>query len=169
MASKHKFPNSEYEVIVYKRQDIIDCIEKNFTDKDVVLACIEKCEKDAALFLQEGKWTGIPFIGNIRIPKSVAMEKSKEQKELIDDAKNVLSKDKYMLFRRELRQDNYINSKKDTYYKYVLSKIITKNRKLYNKICNIKGEFYAKTFLYTCMELTSAHNEDFNIEDYDKF
>lgn len=163
MASKFKFPNSETEVVVCKRQDILNCIEENFIDKDVVLEIIDKCEKDAAKFLQEGRWTGIPFIGNIRIPKNIAAERTKEQRELIDNAKEVLDKDKYMFFRRELRRDNFINNKKERYYRYILSKVVTKNHKLYNKLSNTKGEYFARIFLYSCINLTSLNNEEFNI------
>ena len=74
MADTYKFPGGGYDVTVFKKQDVLDCIDKNILDKDVALAFIEQLEVDAANFLKEGRWTGIPFIGNIRIPKLRQLE-----------------------------------------------------------------------------------------------
>ena len=87
MADIYKFPSGGYEVTVCKKQDILDCIDKNIIDKEVALAIVERCEIDAANFLKEGRWTGIPFIGNIRIPKLKQLEESPEQQALIAEAK----------------------------------------------------------------------------------
>ena len=90
MADTFKFPNGGFDVKICRRKDIIDCIDENIIDKDVALAVIDKCEFDAANFLQQGRWTGIPFIGNIRIPKSKLLEESPEQQALIQEAKERL-------------------------------------------------------------------------------
>ena len=43
MVDTLKFPNG-YDVIVCRRDDIMDCIEKNITDKELVLEVINNCE-----------------------------------------------------------------------------------------------------------------------------
>lgn len=70
MADVFRFPNDGYDVTIVKKQDILDCIDENIIDKEVALSIVEHCEKTAAEFISSGRWTGIPFIGNIRIPKN---------------------------------------------------------------------------------------------------
>ena len=60
MADIFKFPNGGYDITVCRKQDIIDALDANVTDKEVVLAIITQCEVDATNFLKEGRWTGIP-------------------------------------------------------------------------------------------------------------
>ena len=61
---------------MFKKQDILDCIDNNILDKEIALTLIEQLEIDAANFLKEGRWTGIHFIGNIRIPKLRKLEEN---------------------------------------------------------------------------------------------
>ena len=42
MADTYKFPGGGYDVTVFKKQDVLDCIDKNILDKDVALAVIEQ-------------------------------------------------------------------------------------------------------------------------------
>ena len=100
MADTLKFPNGGYDVTICRRQDIIDCIDKNIVDKDIALAVINHCEFQAASFIKEGRWAGIPFIGNIRVPKTVQMIRSDEQKALIEDAKEQLVKERNIMFKK---------------------------------------------------------------------
>lgn len=153
MPEVYKIPHSNQEIIVMKRQDILDCMDKNITNKEAVLAVIEQCEKDAARFLEEGKWTGIPFMGNIRIPKSKQLIQSDEQQELIETAKNTLSHEDYVVFRKQLNEENSISIKRERLYRYFTSIVVKRNHKLYNKLCALKGEYYARVFLYTCKSL----------------
>lgn len=167
MAETYKFPGG-YDVVVYKKQDIIDCIDKNIIDKDIALAIVENCEIDASIFLRKGRWTGIPFIGNIRIPKTKLMENTPEQQALIEEAKQTLEEDKYILFRRQLGEENSKRIKQERYYRYIVSIAVNRNKSLYNKLCEKKGEYYARIFLYASKNITSTDNEYIPIEDYDE-
>ena len=89
MSDIYKFPSGGYEVTVFKKQDILDCIDNNILDKEIALTLIEQLEIDAANFLKEGRWTGIPFIGNIRVPKLRQLQESPEQQALIEEAKAI--------------------------------------------------------------------------------
>ena len=148
MADTYRFPNGGFEVVVCKKQDILDCIDKNVTDKEVLFDIINQLEKDASNFLKQGRWTGIPFIGNIRVPKFVQMSRTKEHQELIAEAKENLSTAQYLLFRKQLNASSSMSIKRQRYYKYILSIMINKNKNTYNKLCKRKGEHYAKAFLF---------------------
>ena len=159
MADTYKFPGGGYDVTVFKKQDVLDCIDKNILDKDVALAFIEQLEVDAANFLKEGRWTGIPFIGNIRIHKLRQLEESPEQQALIAEAKENLDADKYILFRTQLGKENSKHIKQERYYRYITSIAISHNRRLYKKLCEEKGEYFARIYLYASYNITSLDNE----------
>lgn len=164
MADTFKFPNGGFDVTICKKQDIINCIENNIVDKDIALAIVEQCELDIANFIREGKWTGIPYIGNVRVPKSKLLESTPEQQLLIEEAKETLNPKDYILFRKQLNGENCKRVKQETYYKYILSIAINRNRKLYRKLCKEKGEVYARIYLYSSKSITSTDNE-FLIKD----
>lgn len=164
MAETYKFPGG-YDVVVYKKQDIIDCIDKNIIDKDIALAIVEQCEVDAANFIRQGRWAGIPFIGNIRVPKNKLMESTPEQQALIQEAKENLEGHKYILFRKQLGEENVKHLKQERYYKYIVSIAVNRNRKFYRKLCDEKGEFYARIYLYSINNVTAIDNEFVNLED----
>lgn len=166
MAETYKFPGG-YDVTVLKKQDILDCIDKNIIDKEVALAIVEQCELDAACYLRQGRWTGIPFIGNIRIPKTRLMEESPEQQALIEEAKENLESNKYILFRRQLGEENSKHIKQERYYRYIVSIAVNRNKRLYNKLCDEKGEYYARIFLYATKNITAVDNEYITLEDYE--
>lgn len=165
MADTYKFPSGGYDVTVFKKQDILDCIDKNILDKEIALAIVEQCEIDAANFLKQGRWTGIPFIGNIRIPKLRQLEESPEQQALIEEAKASLGSDKYILFRSQLGIENSRHIKQERYYKYITSIAISHNRRLYKKLCEEKGEYYARIYLYASYNVTSLDNEYVILDD----
>lgn len=165
MSDTYKFPNNGYDVIVCKKQDILDCIDSNIIDKEIALEIVTQCELDAANFIREGRWAGIPFIGNIRIPKSKLMEKDPAQQALIEEAKEQLDPKQYILFRKQLNVDNSERIKQERYYKYIVSIAVNKNRKLYKELCRTKGEVYARIFLFASKNITSINNEYVNLED----
>ena len=165
MADTFKFPNGGYDVTVLKRQDILDCIDANIIDKEVALAIVDQCELDAAEFIKEGRWTGLPFIGNVRVPKAKLMEEDPVQQALIDEAKATLDSKQYIMFRRQLSSDNYKRAANERYFNYIVSQAVTKNIKLYLKLCDTKGEHYAKIFLFASKHVVAINNEYVNLED----
>ena len=167
MADTFKFPNG-YDVTICRKQDILDCIDKNIIDKDVALAVIENCEFNAAKYIKEGRWTGIPFIGNIRVPKTIQMLHSTEQQALLQDAKEQLGKEQYIMFRKQLNKENVKQISQDRYYRYITSIAVNNNRKLFKKLCATKGEVYARLFLYCSHEVVAVSNEYINLEDYEQ-
>lgn len=159
MSDTFKFPNG-YDVTVVRKQDIIDCLDSNVIDKDVVLAVISQCELDAANFISSGRWTGIPFLGSIRVPKRLQRLQTQEVQDLINEAKNTLDKDRYIIFRHRLNGDIEKEQKQERYYRYIVSHFVNNNRRFYNKLVKEKGEETAQFICYTLSNLTIGEPKD---------
>ena len=167
MSDIFKFPNGGYEVSIVRKKEILDCIEQNITDKEVALEVITQCEVDAASFIRDGKWSSIPFIGNLRINKRLQYEKTEEQKKFIEEARTNLDKESYYLFRKNLGIENTARARAERYYKYIVSIASNKNRKRYKDLCQSKGELVARITMYAISNIVAIDNEFVNIEDYD--
>lgn len=165
MADTFKLPNGGYNIVICRKQDILDCIEENIIDKDIALSVVEQCELDAANFISQSRWAGIPFIGNIRVPKPKLMEQDPAQQALINEAKELLDAKQYIMFRKQLSSENYRQAKYERYFNYITSIAVNKNKKLYKKLCNEKGEHYAKIYLFSCANITSVDNEYVILDD----
>ena len=100
MINEFKFPNG-YLVQVCRKTDIIDSIEED-VDKDILLALITQIEEDANNFLIEGKWTGIPYLGNLRYSLHRRRFNQIGGQELLETAKQELDRNRYKAFRKEL-------------------------------------------------------------------
>ena len=161
MPESRKFPPDGYQVTVLRKADILKCIQDNITDPEVVLDIVRRCEIDATNFLKEGRWAGIPFLGNIRIPKVVQKFISEETKQLMSDAKETLDADKYLLFRKEYATDVVKQEKYERYYKYELSKFVGKNLKFFRKISTKRGDAYTRMLCFTLRRMTIV--TEFNV------
>lgn len=153
MSDIFKFPNG-YDVKVLRKEDVLASIEANITDKEVALEIVRRCEIDATHFLKEGRWASIPFIGSIRIPKTQLALMSDKTKELLDDAKETLEHNKYVLFRKSVCSDIGKQIKTERYYKYVVSKFVGKNHKFFKKLADKKGDKFARIICYTLSSIT---------------
>lgn len=147
MPTNFKFPHNGYDVKVYRKEDIINCIKHNIVDKDTALEIVRQCEIDAADFLVNGKWISLPYIGNVRIPKHRQIYKSAQIQGIVEDAKENLNHEKYVLFRKQLRNDISKSVKRERYYTYTLSRMVSKNRKLFKKWIERHGELKARIML----------------------
>lgn len=157
MADIFKFPNNGYDVKVLRKEDVLDSIDRNIIDKEVALAIVKRCEIDAANFLREGRWASIPFIGNIRIPKTVQKFTSDESKAILQEAQESLDEHKYLLFRKNYANEIGKQVKIERYYKYVVSKFVGKNTKFFRAVAKKHGDVYARFLCYTlCDNITDA-------------
>ena len=156
MADTFNFPNG-FEVKVFRKADIIACIDENIIDKETAMAVVTQCELDASNFLQEGKWVGIPYIGNIRIPPNSQRFRSSENQELLETAREVMPKEKYVLFRRNLAVDTAKKEKQERLFRHIASMVAARNHYLYKKLCDKKGESFAKVFMYCISDCTLAY------------
>ena len=155
MGDTIKMPRGGYDIKVVRKQDIIDCIDTNILDKDIMLAFINQLEVDATNFLSQGRWTSLPYIGTLRKNQYMEYEHKDEIKELKKDAKETLDKDKYIIFRKNLRNDIARAIKRERVYKYTLSQVVKKNRKFYEYIERTKGEMSARIICFTMFSLTT--------------
>jgi hypothetical protein len=164
MTDTYKFPGGT-DVKIVRKEDIIETINCNIVDKEIALAIVKQCEVDAANFLRKGRWTGIPFIGSIKVPDVVRMSNTPEQKELIKDAAETTTNEQFVMFRRELAYSNEKRAKATRYYNYVLSMAVSKNRNLFKKLCREKGVGYARIHFFLTSSITAVENEYIPVED----
>ena len=161
MPNTFKFPPNGYEVTVLRKQDVLDCIEENIIDKEIALDIVRRCEIDATNFLKEGRWAGIPFIGNIRIPKQVQRFMSEDMQKTMRDARENLDKDKYLLFRKQVVDDTFRQIKEDRYYKYEVSKFVGKNLHIFKYLTGKHGDAMARFICFTLREMTTV--DEYNV------
>ena len=164
MQDTYKFPGGK-DVKVVRKEDIINTIKTNIVDTEVALAIVKQCEVDAVNFMKKGRLTGIPFMGTIKVPDTVRMSQTKEQKDLILAAMETNTNEQFVMFRRNLAYDNKIKIKARKYYNYVLSLSVAKNRNQFKKMCKEKGEAYARIHFFLLYSVTSVNNEYIPVED----
>ena len=147
LQESYRFPNGGHEVRIVRKQEILDCIDANITDKEIALAIIEKLELDCSNFLREGKWCGIPHMGNIRIPVARQYRKSEEQQALLEDVKNE-DTDTYIMFRRQLNAHNEQKARFLKSYNYLVSIMINRHPTYYKTLCKEKSFNVARMLMY---------------------
>lgn len=150
-----KMPGGGYDIKVVRKEDILKCIDSNILDKDIMLAFINQFEVDAGNFLSQGRWTSLPYIGTLRKSQYKEIINSKEVVELDEAAKENLDKDKYILFRKDLRNDIAKAIKRERIYKYTLSQVVKRNKEFYKYLETTKGENIARVICFTMFNLTS--------------
>ena len=164
MQDTYKFPGGK-DVKIVRKEDIINTINTNIVDTEVALAIVKQCEIDAVNFMKKGRLTGIPFMGTIKVPDTIRMSQTKEQKDLILAAMETNTNEQFVMFRRNLVYDNKIKIKARKYYNYVLSLSVAKNRNQFKKMCKERGEAYARIHFFLLYSVTSVNNEYIPVED----
>lgn len=168
MSDIFKFPGKGNDVVIFRKKDILDCIDANITDKEVLDEIITQCEFDAQNFIEEGRWTGIPYMGNIRLNPINKKLRSLETVNLINDAKEVLPKEEFLLFKSQLTKDTAKHIKAERIYNYMLSRAVIKHRRYYDKAYATKGMTYARLSTYllsTAKPHRPLDEEDFALEE----
>ena len=160
MPESRKFPPEGYQVTVLRKQDVLKCIDDNILDKEIALDIVRRCEIDATNFLKEGRWAGIPFLGNIRIPKIVQTFLSEDTQKLMAEAKETLDENKYLLFRKQFAADAVKSEARERFYKYELSKFIGKNVKLFRHLAAKHGDKLARVICFTLRNMRVASEDN---------
>lgn len=153
MADIFKFPHG-YDVRVLRKEDVVKTIDENIVDKEIALAIIKRLEIDAAAFMNEGRWTGIPHLGSMRIRMFKKLEQTDVHKELVKEAREQLDNRQYVLFRKDLAGEYKKQERAERYFKYIVSKQANKNKNLYRELAKKFGENYAQLFLYLTAKFT---------------
>lgn len=166
MPEEFRFPNG-YNVKVLRKDEILKTINDNIIDKEIALDIIETCEVDASNFLRDGRWVGIPYIGNIRIPPKIQIAMSNKTKELFKEAKELLDENKYILFRQNYYKEANKQVKQERYYKYILSQFVGRNIKFFNFMSKLKGDKAARVICYSFNNLEPLDDEQ--IQTYNRY
>lgn len=154
MGETRRFPPEGYEVTLLRKQDVLKCIDENIIDKEIALEIVRRCEIDATNFLENGRWAGIPFLGNIRIPKIVQTFLSEDTQQLMAEAKQNLDANKYLLFRKQFATNAVKREDRERFYKYELSKFIGKNLKTFRALSSKHGDKLARIICFTLRNMT---------------
>lgn len=159
MIDEIKFPNNGFNIKVVAKEDILKTIDANIIDKDVAFEIIKNLELDAAKFIHQGRWTGIPFIGNIRVPLARQYYRQQEADNLYNDAKEVLDRQDYIIFRKNVNYNNQLKAKAERCYKYITSMAIARNNKKYKHLKRYYSEVNAKLIMYFSYNVIAVENE----------
>jgi hypothetical protein len=161
-----KFPSGGYDVKVVRKKDVLDCIDANIIDKDIALEIITQCEIDACQYINQGKWTSIPYMGNIKVNDGAAV--LIQNKELVDEARDALDNEKYILFRKRLVNEGKAKLKHSRYFNYIVSIQANRNRKLYNALVETNGETFAKVIMFSLANMDIV-GDNINNVTYDSY
>lgn len=163
MSSTFKFPNG-YDVEVVRQSDIFEILKDKVTDIDVVIATVQQCEKDVEKFLREGRWTGIPYMGNIRTPKITQRNNTEERKAVIEEARRTMDVKAYNEFRRNLNISDNIEIKRNRLYLTKATISANKNLKRYNWLCKkFKNISFGRFKIYSeCLAKVIENTEEYD-------
>lgn len=167
MSDIFKFPNGGYDVQVCRKDDIIADLNIDSDKKELLTAVVTQCEIDASNFLKEGKWTGIPYLGNMRIPEHKIKFKESGGAELLEAAKETFDEERYKIFKRQLNANIACDIKHERLYRYLTSCYVSKHKKLYNLLATddraaaLKDKYsFARFMCYSFTELSPCVNNE---------
>lgn len=167
MSDIFKFPKGGYDVTICRKREVIEELDITNEDKDLMLAVVTQCEQDAIGFLKEGRWTGIPYLGNMRIPEYKKKFKEISGVELLETAKENLDEQRYKAFRKELNANIAVDVKQERLYKYRTSCFVTKHRSTYNRFLKdirasklTNKDAFARFMCYSLIEIEGCIHTD---------
>ena len=91
------------------------------------------------------------------------MKQNLSEMQYVQIAKETLTHEKYVLFRRNLHAETGKRVKFNRYYRYLVSTIASKHKRLYKTLISEKGETYARLYMFTLNDINEV------ITDGEKF
>lgn len=158
-----KFPNGGYDVIIVDKDDILNTIEQNITDKEIMTEIINQLEVDIRQCVKEEKWTGVPFLGSIRIPP--VKQFYRENKLVKKEAFETLNRKEFLMFMIKNAEYAHKIIRGNRLYKHRTSIAVSNNLKLYRSIAKEKGDVYARLSLYFKCCVIAIENEIVNDDE----
>ena len=172
MAEIRRFCDS-YDIVVCKRQDIIDCLDENITDKELVMEVISDCELRLTEHVKNGDWATLPFIGGYRWSEMQKRIDSPENVELIQAAKETLPNSQYLEFRKQLLFDTANIVKKERVRAAITAQYRTKNKEYWYCIAKrpqlancINKEVVVRFICGTFMDIEPTYTTVLNDYEY---
>lgn len=160
MASVVRFPGSGgYDVTIIRKQDVLDCIDSNIIDKEVALDLISKLEIDATTLISAGYKANFPYLGSISYPEVSKLLHSPEVKDNIMNARKILDKESYIMFRKKVAKDIAIKTGYERYYKWRVAGLVKHQNKKFKELAAEKGEAFARFYLFSVANLCAVDNE----------
>lgn len=147
-----KFPGG-FDVTVVEKDDILQTIDDNIVDKEVLTEILSNLESDMYQFLKEGKWIGVPFLGNIRVPKYLQVIRSEEAQELIEEARVNLNPENYRTFRRNFGRYVTTQINNDRFYNYIISINTNRYKNYYKYIKRFYNRYNVRFYIYSASNL----------------
>lgn len=137
-----KFPAmGGYYVTIVNKNDILKTIDDNIIDKEIAYEIITSLELSCQKYVSAGDTAGIPYIGKIKERLTAAI--ARENKEALDDAKEVLDKEHYIAFKYALFADESKRYKYNKVYKLEIARVVSHNRRQYWNYVDTIGEVKA--------------------------
>lgn len=137
-----KFPSiGAYDVTIVNKNDILKTIDDNIVDKEIAYEIITSLELSCQKYVSAGDTAGIPYIGKIKERLTSAI--TRENKESLNDAKEVLDREHYIAFKRALYDDERKRYKYNKIYKLEIARVVSHNRRPYWNYVDTIGEVKA--------------------------
>lgn len=152
-----QYPNG-FKVAIIKKEDLIKTIEDNIIDKNVAYELINSLSCDIAKNIEEERWTSVPYMFTLQ--PNLLKRINDKNKEVIDDARNVLSKEDYIIFKKDLNKFTTEQIRLERVSKYKASMFASKNTWLYRKFLT-HGNSFATCMCYflSCMKPTIDYRD----------
>lgn len=137
-----KFPAmGGYDVTIVNKNDILKTIDDNIIDKEIAYEIITSLELSCQKYVSAGDTAGIPYIGKIKERLTAAI--ARENKEALNDAREVLDKEHYIAFKHALFADESKRYKYNKVYKLEIARVVSHNRRQYWNYVDTIGEVKA--------------------------
>lgn len=152
-----KFPNGGYDVRIVSKEDILETINNNIIDKEIATELISTLEINIKDFIKKERWTGIPYLGTVKVPEHKILKK--DQKDIIKEAYESMPKDEYVMFCIHLTSENKDAVRRTKLYRHLCSMAVNKDIKLFRKVSKENGSVYGRLFMYFRYMFKSINNE----------
>lgn len=133
------------KIIKHSQKDILKYLNKNDKDTKIIKSIITQIEDVAAEGLNNNLCVSIPYLGRIR--KSPFKLMMREGRILLHDAKQKLTKEEYIEYRKNLYKEYRDKCLDLDYTKVYFDRLLRINKKYYNKIYVSCGKQYANLWL----------------------
>jgi hypothetical protein len=149
---ENKFPAPDGRmVLIENKESILKCIDDNILDKEVALMFITQLEKDAQHHIENGDFTGIPYIGKIKM--RAGSKAYMDNKSTLDAAKETMSPNEFNAFKAEMMHEAVVRENQIKVFKYQTSRMANKNGKSYWHTVETLGKYKANIRYYFATKL----------------
>lgn len=129
----------------FKKEDILERLHKDNTDTEIINSIITNIENTILEGVNKNLCVAIPYMG--RVYKDRYREVFKEARIILHNAKDNLTKEEYVEYRKSVFQSYIKRVDKEFKSKQIVERLIRLNKKKYNKLYAACGKTYADTWI----------------------